>query len=166
MSNEEIPAKNAQAGNSSAKNHTITLHVEEYPMVYKSSKGSFVTTKVTMDNSEMTKLPFVPNDDFASWEEAIEEAGDGIHIVNWKTNVGTFRALSKSTKHPGPCFIGDWTVEVRGITAKRWTSKSTGDTGVTFKFVGLRPMAIEEGETSIQLDELDVIDTTADEGND
>jgi hypothetical protein len=145
----------------------LVLHVEEFPMVYKSSKGSFVTTKVMMDSPEMRKLPFVANDDFADWDEALEEAGSGLHVVNWKVNAGTFRALSKSTKHPGPCFMGDWTVEVRGITARRWTSKSTGDTGVTFKFMGLRPLSIEEGETCIQMEELEVVDTTADsEDND
>ena len=143
----------------------LTLHVEDMPLLAKSKKGQFVTTKVVMDTDEMKSVPFVGTDDFGSFDEAIVEAGGGLHIVNWKVNAGTYKALAKNTKHPAPCFFGAWTVEVRGITAKRWTNNTTGDSGVSFKFVGLRPVAIEEGESSIQIDDMDVVDYT-DEDND
>ena len=141
----------------------LILHVEDMPILAKSKKGQFVTTKVVMDTDEMKSVPFVGTDDFGSFDEAIVEAGGGLHVVNWKVNVGTYRALAKNARHPAPCFFGAWTVEVRGITAKRWTNNTTGDSGVSFKFVGLRPVAIEEGESSIQIDDMDVVDYTTDE---
>ena len=141
----------------------LILHVEDMPLLAKSKKGQFVTTKVVMDTDEMKSVPFVGADDFGSFDEAIVEAGGGLHIVNWKVNAGTYKALAKNAKHPAPCFFGAWTVEVRGITAKRWTNNTTGDSGVSFKFVGLRPVAIEEGESSIQIDDMDVVDYTTDE---
>ena len=141
----------------------IILHVEDMPLLAKSKKGQFVTTKVVMGTDEMKSVPFVGTDDFGSFDEAIVEAGGGLHIVNWKVNAGTYKALAKNAKHPAPCFFGAWTVEVRGITAKRWTNNTTGDSGVSFKFVGLRPVAIEEGESSIQIDDMDVVDYTTDE---
>ena len=141
----------------------LTLHVEDMPLLAKSKKGQFVTTKVVMDTDEMKSVPFVGTDDFGSFDEAIVEAGGGLHVVNWKVNAGTYKALAKNAKHPAPCFFGAWTVEVRGITAKRWTNNTTGDSGVSFKFVGLRPVAIEEGESSIQIGDMDVVDYTTDE---
>lgn len=144
----------------------LTLHVEDMPVLAKSKKGQFVTTKVVMDTDDLRGLPFVGNDDFGSFAEAIVEAGSGMHVVNWKVNAGTYKALAKNAKHPAPCFFGAWTVELRGITAKRWTNNTTGDSGVSFKFVGLRPVAIEEGESSIQIDDMDVVDYTTDEDND
>ena len=143
----------------------ITLHVEEFPVVYKTDKGSFVTTKVLMDTEDIRAVPFVGNDEFSTIDEAIEDAGDGVHVVNWKVNLATYVGLAKSKKHPAPCFMSDWFVEVRGITCKRWTNNATGDTGVTFRFMGLRPVAIEEGESSIQIDDMDVVDYT-EEDND
>ena len=141
----------------------LTLHVEDMPLLAKSKKGQFVITKVVMDTDEMKSVPFVGTDDFGSFDEAIVEAGGGLHVVNWKVNAGTYKALAKNAKHPAPCFFGAWTVEVRGITAKRWTNNTTGDSGVSFKFVGLRPVAIEEGESSIQIGDMDVVDYTTDE---
>ena len=141
----------------------LILHVEDMPLLAKSKKGQFVTTKVVMDTDEMKSVPFVGTDDFGSFDEAIDEAGGGLHVVNWKVNAGTYKALARSAGHPAPCFFGAWTVEVRGITAKRWTNNTTGDSGVSFKFVGLRPVAIEEGESSIQIDDMDVVDYTTDE---
>ena len=144
----------------------ITLHVEEFPVVYKTDKGNFVTTKVLMDTEDIRAIPFVGTDEFSTIDEAIEDAGDGVHVVNWKVNLATYVGLTKSKKHPAPCFFGAWTVEVRGITCKRWTNNTTGDTGVSFKFVGLRPVSIEDGEESIRPEELEVVDKTADEDND
>ncbi len=144
----------------------LTLHVEDMPVLAKSKKGQYVTTKVMMDTDEMRKVPFLPNDDFSSFDEAIDEAGGGLHVVNWKVNAGTYKALAKNAKHPAPCFFGAWTVEIRGIAAKRWTNNATGDTGVTFRFMGLRPVAIEEGESSIQIDDMDVVDYTDADDND
>ena len=141
----------------------IILHVEDMPLLAKSKKGQFVTTKVVMDTDEMKSVPFVGTDDFGSFDEAIVETNGGLHVVNWKVNAGTYKALAKNAKHPAPCFFSAWTVEVRGITAKRWTNNTTGDSGVSFKFVGLRPVAIEEGESSIQIDDMDVVDYTTDE---
>ena len=144
----------------------LILHVEDMPLLAKSKRGQFVTTKVVMETAEMRELPFLGNEEFSSVDEALEDAGDGVHVVNWKVNAGTYKALARNARHPAPCVFGAWTVEVRGITAKRWTNNTTGDSGVSFRFVGLRPVAIEEGESSIQIDDMDVVDYTDAEDND
>lgn len=152
-------AENPMAQGNSADNRLeLKLQVEEAPTLNKGKKGSWVNVKTLLTESEIRDLPWVASDDYKTADAAFEAAGSGAHIVNWRTTPGTYAKMAEpNSRHPMPALFDEWTVSVRGVTAYNWENDK-GETGISFRFVGLRPMSIPEGCESIKLDELDVRD--------
>lgn len=164
--NRDVEATATQVGS-----NVITLNLEEIPVKTRfSDGGESIEIKVFLTNAEIKRLTFVESKDFADVDAALEEAGEGKgHTVTWKIRqAGTYKMLGQyghegepsaaEAKYPAPCLFGDWTVKVRGITATTYESKRTGETGVSFSFVGVRPLTAADGEMSIPFEELSVKD--------
>ena len=96
----------------------------------------------------MSELPFLANEEFANLEEALEEAGRGAyHRVSWSYDDGPFRAVFK-----GSFKLGTWLATTYGITARRWENETTGESGVTFKLLGVMPKQFDEDCVDIDVD--------------
>ena len=181
MKNAEIPVS-AAGNNGAAETATvrngsiqIVLNLEDVPRRVKFASGETVEGKAFLDLATLRKIPFITNEDYASLDEALADAGDGAsgHTVNFKwRSSSTYKMLRQyghdnepkgsKVRYPAPCLFGDWTVSVRGLQASSWES-SNGNSGVKFTLVGLRPEYADDYDESIPWDALEVVDRTGDE---
>ena len=124
----------------------IMVFVDDVPRHVVAKSGGFVVVKTAMAAETMAKLPFLANEEFGSLEEALEEAGRGAyHRVSWSYDDGPFRAVFK-----GSFKLGTWLATTYGITARRWENETTGESGVTFKLLGVMPKQF--GEDCVDID--------------
>ena len=118
----------------------IMVFVDDVPRHVVAKSGGFVVVKTAMSADVMAKLPFLANEEFADLEEALEEAGRGAyHRVSWSYDDGPFRAVFK-----GSFKIGTWLATTYGVTARRWENETTGESGVSFKLLGVMPKQFDE----------------------
>ena len=126
----------------------IMVFVDDVPRHVVAKKGGFVVVKTVMSAEMLAKIPFLANEDFASLEEALEEAGRGAyHRVSWSYDDGPFKAVFKANFK-----IGTWLATTYGVTARRWENKTTGEQGVTFKLLGVMPKQFDEDCVDIDVD--------------
>ena len=101
-----------------------------------------------MSTEVMRQLPFLANEEFANLEEAIDEAGGGAyHRVSWSYDDGPFKAVFKDGLK-----LGTWLATTYGVTARRWENETTGETGVSFKLLGVMPKQFGEDCVDIDVD--------------
>lgn len=126
----------------------IMVFIDDVPRHVTSSKGGFVVVKTAMSVDAMAKLPFLANEEFANLEEALEESGrGGMHRVSWTYDDGPFRAVFKSSFK-----LGTWLATTYGITAHRWENETTGESGVSFKLLGVMPKQFDEDCVDVDVD--------------
>ena len=126
----------------------IMIFVDDVPRHVVAKNGGFVVVKTAMATEVLAKLPFLANEEFSSLEEALEEAGGGAyHRVSWSYDDGPFKAVFKSSFK-----IGTWLATTYGVTARRWENESTGETGVSFKLLGVMPKQFDEDCVDIDVD--------------
>ena len=126
----------------------IMVFVDDVPRHVVAKNGGFVVVKTAMSAEKMKKLPFLANEEFSTLEEALEEAGrGGIHRVSWSYDDGPFKAVFK-----GSFRIGTWLATTYGITAHRWENETTGETGISFKLLGVMPKQFDEDCVDIDVD--------------
>ena len=126
----------------------ILVFVDDVPRHVATKTNGFVVVKTAMSVETMAKLPFLANEEFSSLEEALEEAGGGAyHRVSWSYDDGPFKAVFKSSFK-----IGTWLATTYGVTARRWENESTGETGVSFKLLGVMPKQFDEDCVDIDVD--------------
>ena len=126
----------------------IMVFVDDVPRHVVAKSGGFVVVKTAMSADVMAKLPFLANEEFADLEEALEEAGRGAyHRVSWSYDDGPFRAVFK-----GSFKLGTWLATTYGITARRWENETTGESGVSFKLLGVMPKQFDEDCVDIDVD--------------
>ena len=127
----------------------IMVFIDDVPRHVVSKSGGFVVVKTAMSTEVMEKLPFLANEEFANLEEALEEAGrSGIHRVSWSYDDGPFKAVFGQTGFK----LGTWLATTYGITARRWENESTGESGVSFKLLGVMPKKFDEDCVDIDVD--------------
>ena len=126
----------------------IMVFVDDVPRHVTAKKGGFVVVKTTLTAEVMEKLPFLANEEFSNLEDALEEAGrGGIHRVSWTYDDGPFKAVFK-----GSFKLGTWLATTYGVTARRWENETTGESGVTFKLLGVMPKQFDEDCVDIDVD--------------
>ena len=126
----------------------IMVFVDDVPRHVVSKSGGFVVVKTAMSAEVMKQLPFLANEEFASLEEALEEAGRGAyHRVSWSYDDGPFKAVFK-----GQFKLGTWLATTYGISARRWENETTGETGVSFKLLGVMPKQFGDDCVDIDVD--------------
>ena len=126
----------------------IMVFVDDVPRHVAAKSGGFVVVKTAMATGAMAKLPFLANEEFANLEEALEEAGRGAyHRVSWTYDDGPFKAVFKSSFK-----LGTWLATTYGVTARRWENETTGETGVSFKLLGVMPKQFDEDCVDIDVD--------------
>ena len=126
----------------------IMVFVDDVPRHVVSKSGGFVVVKTAMSAEVMKQLPFLANEEFASLEEALEEAGRGAyHRVSWSYDDGPFKAVFK-----GQFKLGTWLATTYGISARRWENETTGETGVSFKLLGVMPKQFGDDYVDIDVD--------------
>ena len=127
----------------------ILVVVDDVPRHVVTKSGGFVVVKTAMATETMAKLPFLANEEFGSLEEALEEAGRGAyHRVNWSYDDGPFRAVFNKSSFK----LGTWLATTYGITARRWENEATGESGVSFKLLGVMPKQYDEDCVDIDVD--------------
>ena len=118
----------------------IMVFVDDVPRHVVTKLGGFVVVKTAMATEAMSELPFLANEEFNNLEEALEEAGRGAyHRVSWSYDDGPFRAVFKSSFK-----LGTWLATTYGITARRWENETTGESGISFKLLGVMPKQFDE----------------------
>lgn len=126
----------------------IMVFIDDVPRHVVAKKGGFVVVKTAMSAETMAKLPFLANEEFANLEEALEEAGRGAyHRVSWSYDDGPFKAVFKSSFK-----LGTWLATTYGVTARRWENETTGETGVSFKLLGVMPKQFDEDCVDVDVD--------------
>ena len=126
----------------------ILVIVDDVPRHVVTKRGGFVVVKTAMATDVMRKLPFLANEELASLGEALEEAGRGAyHRVSWAYDDGPFKAVFKSSFK-----LGTWLATTYGVTARRWENEATGETGITFKLLGVMPKKFDEDCVDIDID--------------
>lgn len=126
----------------------IMVFVDDVPRHVVTKSGGFVVVKTVMSAETISKLPFLANEEFANLEEALEESGRGAyHRVNWSYDDGPFKAIFK-----GSFKIGTWLATTYGVTARRWENETTGESGVSFKLLGVMPKRFDEDCVDIDVD--------------
>lgn len=126
----------------------IMIFVDDVPRHVVTKKGGFVVVKTAMSADTMSRLPFLANEEFDNLEEALEEAGRGAyHRVSWSYDDGPFRAVFKSGFK-----LGTWLATTYGVTARRWENETTGETGISFKLLGVMPKQFDEDCVDIDVD--------------
>ena len=126
----------------------IMVFVDDVPRHVVAKAGGFVVVKTAMSAEVMGQLPFLANEEFGSLEEALEEAGRGAyHRVSWSYDAGPFKAVFKSSFK-----LGTWLATTYGLSARRWENESTGESGVTFKLLGVMPKQFDEDCVDIDVD--------------
>ena len=127
----------------------ILVVVDDVPRHVVAKSGGFVVVNTAMTAETMAKLPFLANEEFTDLEEALEEAGRGAyHRVSWSYDDGPFRAVFGKTSFK----LGTWLATTYGITARRWENESTGESGVSFKLLGVMPKEFDEDCVDIDVD--------------
>ena len=127
----------------------IMVFVDDVPRHVVAKKGGFVVVKTAMSAETIEKLPFLANEEFSTLEEALEEAGRGAyHRVSWSYDDGPFKAVFGKTSFK----LGTWLATTYGISARRWENESTGETGVSFKLLGVMPKEFDEDCVDIDVD--------------
>ena len=140
----------------------IMVFIDDVPRHVVSKSGGFVVVKTAMAAETMAKLPFLANEEFGSLEEALEETGRGAyHRVSWSYDDGPFRAVFK-----GSFKLGTWLATTYGITARRWENETTGETGVSFKLLGVMPKQFDEDCVDIDVDAILASTSTAKDTDD
>ena len=126
----------------------ILVFVDDVPRHVVTKNGGFVVVKTAMAAEIMAKLPFLANEEFNNLEEALEEAGRGAyHRVSWSYDDGPFKAVFKTSFK-----LGTWLATTYGITARRWENETTGESGVSFKLLGVMPKQFDEDCVDIDVD--------------
>ena len=126
----------------------IMIFVDDVPRHVISKIGGFVVVKTAMATEAMAKLPFLANEEFATLEDALEEAGRGAyHRVSWSYDDGPFKAVFK-----GQFKLGTWLATTYGLSARRWENETTGENGVSFKLLGVMPKQFDEDCVDIDVD--------------
>lgn len=126
----------------------IMVFIDDVPRHVVAKSGGFVVVKTAMSAKTMEKLPFLANEEFSNLEEALEEAGRGAyHRVSWNYEDGPFKAVFKNTFK-----LGTWLATTYGITARRWENETTGESGVSFKLLGVMPKQFDEDCVDIDVD--------------
>ena len=137
----------------------IMVFVDDVPRHVVAKGGGFVVVKTAMSAETLRKLPFLANEEFNNLEEALEEAGHGAyHRVSWSYDDGPFRAVFKDGFK-----LGTWLATTYGITARRWENETTGESGVSFKLLGVMPKQFDEDCVDI---DVDAILATSSKGDD
>ena len=128
----------------------IMVFVDDVPRhVVAKGGGGFVVVKTVMSAEVMRELPFLANEEFNSLEEALEEAhGGAYHRVSWSYDDGPFKAVFKKTSFK----LGTWLATTYGITARRWENETAGESGVSFKLLGVMPKQFDEDCVDIDVD--------------
>ena len=140
----------------------IMVFVDDVPRHVVSKTGGFVVVKTAMATEVMSKLPFLANEEFASIEEALEEAGRGAyHRVSWSYDDGPFKAVFKKTGFK----MGTWLATTYGIMARRWENESTGESGVSFKLLGVMPKEFDEDCVDIDVDAILAVSSKVDDAD-
>lgn len=140
----------------------ILVTIDDVPRHVVAKSGGFVVVKTAMAAETMKKLPFLANEEFSTLEEALEEAGRGaFHRVSWSYDDGPFKAVFK-----GSFKIGTWLATTYGITARRWENETTGETGVSFKLLGVMPKQFDEDCVDIDVDAILASTSTKDVDDD
>ena len=126
----------------------ILVFVDDVPRHVVTKRGGFVVVKTAMATDVMRKLPFLANEEFSSLEEALEEAGRGAyHRVSWAYDDGPFKAVFRSSFK-----LGTWLATTYGVTARRWENETTGESGVSFKLLGVMPKQYDEDCVDVDVD--------------
>ena len=127
----------------------ILVFVDDVPRHVVTKRGGFVVVKTAMATDVMRKLPFLANEEFSSLEEALEEAGHSgmYHRVSWAYDDGPFKAVFKSSFK-----LGTWLATTYGITARRWENETTGESGISFKLLGVMPKQFDEDCVDVDVD--------------
>lgn len=126
----------------------ILVNIDDVPRHVVTKSGGFVVVKTAMSTETMEKIPFLANEEFSNLEEALEEAhGGAYHRVSWNYDDGPFKAVFK-----GQFKLGTWLATTYGISARRWENESTGETGVTFKLLGVMPKQFDEDCVDVDVD--------------
>ena len=126
----------------------IMVFVDDVPRHVVSKSGGFVVVKTAMSTEIMSRLPFLANEEFETLEEALEETGRGAyHRVSWSYDDGPFKAVFKTSFK-----LGTWLATTYGITARRWENETTGESGVSFKLLGVMPREFDEDCVDIDVD--------------
>lgn len=126
----------------------ILVNIDDVPRHVISKAGGFVVVKTAMATEAMKQLPFLANEEFGSLEEALEEAGRGAyHRVSWSYDDGPFKAVFKADFK-----LGTWLATTYGITARRWENESTGESGISFKLLGVMPKQFDDDCVDIDVD--------------
>ena len=139
----------------------IMVFVDDVPRHVVTKSGGFVVVKTAMSAETMRRLPFLANEEFADLEDALEEAGRGAyHRVSWSYDDGPFKAVFAKTGFK----LGTWLATTYGLSARRWENETTGETGVSFKLLGVMPKQFDEDCVDIDVDA--ILATTSPEGDD
>ena len=126
----------------------IMVFIDDVPRHVVAKNGGFVVVKTAISTETMAKLPFLANEEFGNLEEALEESGrGGMHRVSWTYDDGPFRAVFKDSFK-----LGTWLATTYGITARRWENEATGESGVSFKLLGVMPKQFDEDCVDIDVD--------------
>ena len=137
----------------------VLVFVDDVPRHVVAKAGGFVVVKTAMATEAMRELPFLANEEFETLEDALEEAGRGAyHRVSWTYDDGPFKAVFKSSFK-----LGTWLATTYGVTARRWENETTGETGVSFKLLGVMPKQFDEDCVDI---DVDAILATSSKGDD
>lgn len=140
----------------------IMVFVDDVPRHVVTKSGGFVVVKTVMSAETISKLPFLANEEFANLEEALEESGRGAyHRVNWSYDDGPFKAIFK-----GSFKIGTWLATTYGVTARRWENETTGESGVSFKLLGVMPKRFDEDCVDIDVDAILASSSKVDDDDD
>ena len=126
----------------------IMVFIDDVPRHVVAKAGGFVVVKTAMSAEVMSKLPFLANEEFATLEDALEEAGRGVyHRVSWSYDDGPFKAVFGKTFK-----LGTWLATTYGLSARRWENETTGETGISFKLLGVMPKQFDEDCVDIDVD--------------
>lgn len=140
----------------------ILVFVDDVPRHVTARSGGFVVVKTAMSTETMRELPFLANEELSTLEEALEEAGRGaFHRVSWSYDDGPFKAVFKTSFK-----LGTWLATTYGITARRWENETTGESGVSFKLLGVMPKQFDEDCVDIDVDAILASTSTKDVDDD
>lgn len=140
----------------------ILVNIDDVPRHVVAKSGGFVVVKTAMSAETMAKLPFLANEEFSNLEEALEEAGGGAyHRVSWSYDDGPFKAVFKDGFK-----LGAWLATTYGLSARRWENESTGESGVSFKLLGVMPKRFDEDCVDVDVNAILASTSTAKDTDD
>lgn len=140
----------------------ILVNIDDVPRHVVAKSGGFVVVKTVMAAETLAKLPFLANEEFGSLEEALEEAGRGAyHRVSWSYDDDPFKAVFKDGFK-----LGAWLATTYGLSARRWENESTGESGVSFKLLGVMPKRFDEDCVDVDVNAILASTSTAKDTDD